>query len=51
MEYLVLERTLKISPFQRPAMGKDTFPQVRLLRAPSNLALNSARDGAPTTSP
>ena len=33
-----------------PAMGRDTFHQTRLLQAPSNLALNTAREGAPTAS-
>jgi len=33
-----------------PAMGRDTFPQTRLLKAPSNLALNRAREGAATAS-
>ena len=31
-------------------MSRDIFNSIRLLRAPSNLALNVARDGAPTTS-
>jgi len=31
-------------------MGKDPFPQPRVLRAPSNLALNTAREGAATDS-
>jgi len=30
-------------------MGKDTFHQTRLRKAPSNLALNTAREGADTT--
>jgi len=29
-----------------PAMGRDPFPQPRVLRAPSSLALNPAREGA-----
>ena len=33
-----------------PAMGRDTFHQTRLLKAPFNLALNSAREGAATAS-
>jgi len=33
-----------------PAMGRDSFHQTRLLRAPSNLALNTAREGAATAS-
>ena len=31
-------------------MGKDTFHQPRVLPAPSNLALNTAREGAATAS-
>jgi len=31
-------------------MGRDAFHQTRLLRAPSNLALNTAREGAATAS-
>jgi len=31
-------------------MGRDTFHQARLLKAPSNLALNTAREGASTVS-
>jgi len=31
-------------------MGRDTFHQTRLLRAPSNLALNTAREAAATES-
>jgi len=33
-----------------PAMGRDTFHQTRLLTAPSNLAWNTAREGAATAS-
>jgi len=33
-----------------PAMGRDPFHQPRVLRAPSNLALNTAREGAATAS-
>ncbi|KAK4831204.1 hypothetical protein QYF61_016041 [Mycteria americana] len=33
-----------------PAMSRDIFNYIRLLRAPSNLALNVSRDGASTTS-
>jgi len=32
------------------AMSRDIFHQTRLLRAPSNLALNTAREGATTAS-
>ena len=31
-----------------PTLGKDPFPQPRVLRAPSSLALNPAREGAAT---
>jgi len=31
-------------------MGRDTFHQTRLPKAPSNLALNTAREGAATAS-
>jgi len=31
-------------------MGRDTFRQARVLQAPSNLALNTAREGAATAS-
>jgi len=31
-------------------MSRDIFPYTRLLRAPSNLALNTAREGAATAS-
>ena len=33
-----------------PALSRDVFHQTRLLRAPSNLALNTAREGAATAS-
>jgi len=33
-----------------PAMGRDTFHQTRLLKAPSSLALNTSREGAATAS-
>ena len=33
-----------------PAMGRDTSHQTRLLKAPFNLTLNTAREGAATTS-
>jgi len=33
-----------------PVVGRDTFHQTRSLRAPSNLALNTAREGAATAS-
>jgi len=42
-----LEETLKITEFQPPAMGRAAPHQLRLLRAQSNLALSTSRDGAP----
>jgi len=33
-----------------PAMSRDIFHQTRVLRAPSNLALSTAREGAATVS-
>jgi len=30
-------------------MGRDTFHQTRLLKAPPSLALNTSREGAATT--
>jgi len=35
---------------QHPVMGRDPCHQTRLLKAPSNLALNPAREGAATAS-
>ena len=32
-----------------PTLGRDTFHQTRLLKAPSNLALNTSMEGAATT--
>ena len=31
-------------------MGRDTYHHTRLLKAPSNLALNTVREGTATTS-
>jgi len=45
-----LEGTLKPPSSNLPAMGRDTFHQTRLLRAPPNVALNTAREGAATAS-
>lgn len=42
-------RDLNIICFQPLAMAKDTFYSTRLLKAPSNLVLNTSRDG--TTDP
>ena len=49
-ELLRLERTLKISSFNAPAMGRIVTHQIGLSRIPSNLALNASRDGARTAS-
>jgi len=43
-------RDLKDHLVPTPAMSRDIFHQPRVLRAPSNLALNSAREGAATAS-
>jgi len=45
-----LEGALQIISFQTPAMGRDTFHQTRVLKAPSNPALNTAREGVATAS-
>jgi len=45
-----LERTLQTTQFQPPAVGRDPFHQPRVLQAPSNLALNPAREGAAAAS-
>lgn len=45
-----LEWTLKIIYSQPPAMGRNSSHKIRLFKALSNLALNSARVGAFTTS-
>jgi len=50
MERFGLEGTLQITQFHPPAMGRDPFHQPRVLRAPSNLALSPAREGAATAS-
>ena len=49
-EWLGLEGILKIIWFHPPAMSRDIFHQNRVLTAPSNLALNPAREGAATAS-
>jgi len=38
---------LKPTQFQPPAMGRAAAHQLKLSRAPSNLALRASRDGAP----
>jgi len=45
-----LEGTLQTILFHPPALGRAPFHQPRLLQAPSNLALNPAREGAATAS-
>jgi len=42
-----IERDLKDYPAPHPAMGRAAPHQLRLRRAPSNLALSVSRDGAP----
>ena len=49
-EWFGLEGTFGGHLAQLPAMSRDVFNWVRLLRAPSNLTLNVLRDGASTTS-
>jgi len=49
-EWFGLEGTSQILQSQPPAMSRDPFHQPRLLPAPSNLALNPAREGAATAS-
>jgi len=39
-----LEGIFKLTQFLPPAMGRAAAQQVRLLRAPSDLALSAARD-------
>jgi len=41
-----VEETLKPTLFQPPAASRIATQQLRLLRAPSNLALSGSRDGA-----
>ena len=48
IERLGLEGTLNIIQSQPPAMGRVTTHQLTLCRAPSNPALSTPRDGAPT---
>jgi len=51
IEWFGWEGTFRGHLAQPPAVSRDIFNQTRLLRAPSNLALNVSRDGASTTSP
>ena len=47
IESLRLERTFEgYLVYPRPAMSRDIFNSIRLLRAPFNLTLNVSRDGA-----
>jgi len=41
---------LKAIQSNHPAVSRDIYHSVRLLRAPSSLTLNVSRDGAPATS-
>ena len=50
VERFGLEGTLQITQSHSPAMDRDPFHQPRLLQAPSNPALSTAREGAATTS-
>ena len=49
-EWFGWEGTLQTIQFQPPAISRDIFHQPRVLKAPSNLALNPAREGAATAS-
>ena len=48
IEWLGLEKTLKIIELQPPAVGRVAIHEIRLPGAPANLVLNTSRDGAPT---
>jgi len=48
-EWFGLEGTIRSSGSNSPAKSRGIFQETRLLRAPSNLALNTAREGAATT--
>jgi len=50
VECFGLGGTFRGHPAQPPAVSRDIFTWVRLLRAPSNLALSVSRDGASITS-
>ena len=50
IEWLGLEGTLKTIQFQSLAVSRTATHQLRLPRAPSNLALTTSRDGAHTAS-
>jgi len=46
----MLEGTFKGHLVQPPAVSSNIYHWIKLLRAPSNMALNVSRDGASTTS-
>ena len=48
--HLSWKGSLKVVQSSSPAMNKDTYSQIRVLRACSNLTLNVSRDGASTNS-
>lgn len=48
MEWFRLEGILEVICFHPLAMGRVAIHQIRLPRDPSNLAMNTCRDGAPT---
>ena len=49
LEWLGLEGTIKSTQFQPPAMTRFANHQIRQPRIPSNPALDTSSDGAPTT--
>ena len=51
IEWLTLEGTLRIIQSHPAATGRVPIHQIRLPRVPSNLALNTTRDGAPGLEP
>ena len=46
----IIERFIEDHVVLTPAVGRDTFHQIRLLKAWSNLALNTSSEGASTAS-
>jgi len=50
IEWFWMEGTLRTIEFQTPSLGSDVPQQLRLPRAPSNMALNTPSDGASTAS-
>ena len=49
-EWFALEGTFEDHLVQSLVMGRDIFPQITLLQAPSNLTLNTSSDGVSTVS-